>query len=56
MKEDANQGGTERAALPEARRWAVASPSLPIDLLLLCVLDQALCYDDSIKSADRLTH
>ena len=32
MKEDANQGGTERAALPEARRWAVASPSLPIDL------------------------
>ncbi len=31
MKEDANQGGTEQAALPEASRWALALPSLPIN-------------------------
>lgn len=31
MKEDANQGGTEQAALPEASRWASALPTLPID-------------------------
>lgn len=42
--------------MESAKLRSIACLTGGLYLLLLCVLDQALCYDASIKSADRLTH